>query len=129
VVSGSIAIWFITPLIERWFLAGKYHLSGSLLLAALVSGVAKIMNSFTKSTVTVFATPAELSLVNLFGWASVGLAIAASVFGARWGLAGVMYGVALGWLTRALAAFYVTLRYLRPASVVPVTAALTSIQE
>jgi O-antigen/teichoic acid export membrane protein len=90
VVAGSVAIWFITPLIERSFLAGKYHLSGSLVLAALVSGVAKISNSFTKSIVTALATPAELSTVNLFGWASVVLAVVAAVFGARWGLAGVM---------------------------------------
>ena len=36
IVAGSIAIWFLTPLIERWFLAGKYHLGGSLILAALL---------------------------------------------------------------------------------------------
>ena len=58
------------------------------MLAALLSGVAKIMNAFTKSTVTALATAQELSLVNLFGWASVALAIPAAVFGARWGLAG-----------------------------------------
>jgi O-antigen/teichoic acid export membrane protein len=129
VVAGCVAIWFITPLIERWFLAGKYHLSGSLLLAALVSGIAKIMNSFTKSAVTALATPAELSRVNLLGWAAVGLAIVAAVFGARWGLAGVMYGVALGWFARALTPLYLTLRYLRLPSVVPARATLTSVQE
>jgi O-antigen/teichoic acid export membrane protein len=118
VVAGSVAIWLVTPLIERWLLEGKYHLSGSLLLAALISGMAKIMNGFTKSTVTALATPAELSMVNLFGWASVALAIPAAVFGARWGLAGVIYGVGLGWLLRAVTALYVTLRHLRlPASV------------
>ncbi|HEX5574287.1 MAG TPA: hypothetical protein VFX42_00335, partial [Gemmatimonadales bacterium] len=120
VVGGSVAIWFITPLVERSLLAGKYHLSGSLLLAAVVSGVTKIMNSFTKSTVTALATPAELSTVNLLGWVSVGLAIVAAVFGARWGLAGVMYGVGLGWFIRAATAFYLTLRYLKLPSAVPV---------
>jgi O-antigen/teichoic acid export membrane protein len=129
VVSGSVAIWLATPFIEQWFLAGKYHLTGSLLLAAIVSGIAKIMNSFTKSTVTALATRAELSTVNLLGWGSVGLAIVAAVFGARWGLAGVMYGVALGWFTRALTAFYLTLRYLRLPSVVPATATLTPMEE
>jgi hypothetical protein len=83
------------------------------------------MNSFTKSTVTALATPAELSAVNLFGWASVGLAIVAAVFGARWGLAGVIYGVGLGWLARALTAFYLTLRYLRVPGRIPV--ALTDV--
>jgi O-antigen/teichoic acid export membrane protein len=109
-------------LIERSFLQGKYHLGGALLLAALVTGVAKVMNAFTKSTVTALATPAELSLVNLLGWASVALAIVAAVFGARWGLAGVIYGVGFGWLLRALTALYVTLRHLKLPASIPVTA-------
>jgi O-antigen/teichoic acid export membrane protein len=122
VVAGSVAIWFITPWIERWFLAGKYHLTASLLLATLFSGVAKILNSFTKSIVTALASPAELSAVNLLGWGSVGLAVLAAVVGARWGLAGVIYGVGLGWLARALTTFYLTLRYLRSPGSIPVPA-------
>jgi O-antigen/teichoic acid export membrane protein len=122
VVAGSVVIWFVAPVIERWFLHGKYHLGGALLLAALVTGVAKIMNAFTKSTVTALATPSELSLVNWFGWASVALAVPAAVLGARWGLAGLMYGVGLGWLIRALTALYLTLRHLRLPASIPVTA-------
>jgi O-antigen/teichoic acid export membrane protein len=122
VVAGSLAIWFLTPLIERWFLAGKYHLGGSLLLAALFSGVAKIMNSFTKSTVTALASASEVSIVNLLGWVSVAVAFAAAIFGARWGLAGVIYGVGLGWLMRALTAFYLTLRHLKLPDSIPATA-------
>ncbi len=122
VVAGSVAIWFVTPLIERHFLAGKYHLGGSLLLAALLSGVAKVMNAFTKSTVTALATAAELSLVNLFGWVSVAVAVVAAVVGARWGLTGVIYGVGLGWLMRALTALYLTLRHLKLPDSIPATA-------
>jgi O-antigen/teichoic acid export membrane protein len=122
VIAGSIAIWVITPVIEQWFLQGKYHLAGSLLLAAIISGIAKIMNAFTKSTVTALATPGELSAVNLLGWVSVALAIPAAMLGARWGLAGVIYGVGFGWLLRALTAFYVTLRHLKLPASIPVTA-------
>ena len=122
VVLGSVTLWLVTPLIERWVLEGKYHLTGPLLLAALVSGVAKIMDAFTKSTVTALATPAELSLVNLFGWASVALAVPAAVFGARWGLAGVIYGAGFGWLLRSLTGLYVTLRHLKLPASIPVTA-------
>lgn len=121
-VGGSIAIWFVTPLIERWFLDGKYHLGPSLLLAALFSGIAKIMNSFTKSTVTALATASEVSTVNLLGWVSVGVAFAAAILGARWGLAGVIYGVGLGWLMRALTALYLTLRHLKLPEPVAATA-------
>jgi O-antigen/teichoic acid export membrane protein len=122
VIAGSAIIWFVTPLIERWFLLGKYHLGASLLVATLFSGVAKIMNAFTKSTVTALATPGEVSVVNLFGWASVALAIPAAVFGARWGLAGVIYGVGLGWLARAVTALLLKLRHLRLPASFPVTA-------
>ena len=122
VAAGSVAIWLVTPLIEQHFLAGKYHLGNSLLLAALFSGVAKVMNAFTKSTVTALATAAELSMVNLFGWVSVAAAVVAAVVGARWGLAGVIYGVGLGWLLRALTALYLTLRHLKLPETIPATA-------
>jgi len=122
VVAGSVVIWLVTPLIEHHFLAGKYHIGGSLLFAALFSGVAKVMNAFTKSTVTALATAGELSIVNLFGWVSVAVAVIAAILGARWGLTGVIYGVGLGWLMRALTALYLTLRHLELPESIPVTA-------
>ncbi len=121
-IAGSIAIWFLTPWIERSFLAGKYHLDGSLLLAALVTGIVKIMNSFTRSTAAALATAGELAIFNWLGWISVGVACLAGVIGARWGLAGLIYGVGLGWLMRALAGSYLTLRHLRLPESIPVTA-------
>jgi hypothetical protein len=115
-------IWFVTPLIEEWFLAGKYHLAGPLVLATLVSGVAKIANSFTKSVVSALGTSAELSQVNLLGWGALAMAIPAAIVGARWGLAGLMYGVALGWLLSASTALYFALRHLKLPDVIPVPA-------
>jgi hypothetical protein len=123
VVAGSVAIWIVTPVIERRLLQDKYHLEGALLLAVLISGMAKIMNAFTKSTVTALATPSELSIVNVFGWVSVALAIPAALIGGHhWGLAGVIYGVGFGWLLRAVTALYVTYRHLRLPASIPVTA-------
>jgi O-antigen/teichoic acid export membrane protein len=122
-VAGIAAIWIITPWIERWVLADKYHLTGALLLAAIISGVVKVMNSFTKSVVSALATTSEIAWVNVFGWGSVALAILAAFVGARWGLAGVIYGVTMGWLMRALTALYFAFRHLRLPSAVPATAA------
>jgi O-antigen/teichoic acid export membrane protein len=113
VLLGSAAIWVVTPLVERWLLAGKYHLAGSLVLAAVVSGVAKVFNAFTRSTASALATPRELSAVNLLGWASLGVAVVAAVVGARWGLAGLIYGVALGWVARSASAWCIVARHLR----------------
>jgi hypothetical protein len=122
IAAGSLAIWLLTPVVEHWLLQGKYHLTASLLLAAVISGIAKIADAFAKSTVTALATPSELSMVNLLGWASVAVAIAAAAFGARWGLAGVIYGVACGWLARTLAALYFTARHIRLPAAIAATA-------
>jgi hypothetical protein len=112
VLLGSTAIWLVTPVIERWLLAGKYHLPFSLVLAAVVSGVAKVANAFTRSAASALGTTRELSFINLTGWISVAIALAGGVIGARWGLTGVIYGFALGWITRSIATFYVAARHL-----------------
>ncbi|HEX3235324.1 MAG TPA: hypothetical protein VHR41_14090 [Gemmatimonadales bacterium] len=119
---GSAFIWVVTPLVERWFLAGKYHLGGSLVLAAIVAGIAKILNSFSKSAISALGDARELRLVNVTGWAAVAIAIPAALFGAHWGLAGLIYGVGLGWVLRSVTAFHLALRHLRLPAPVPVTA-------
>ena len=121
ITVGSIAIWFLTPWIERAFLAGKYHLDGSLLLAAVFSGVTKIMNSLSRATAVALATASELSVLNWLGWVSVAVACLAGILGARWGLAGLIYGVGVGWLMRALTASYLTQRHLKLPEAMPAT--------
>jgi O-antigen/teichoic acid export membrane protein len=128
VLLGSALLWLLTPLVERSFLAGKYHLAGSLIFAALVSGVTKIMNAFSKATVSALATPRELAILNLLGWAAVVLALVAAIFGARWGLTGVIYGVALGWLVRALTALRPILKHLRLPEVAAGPHAVTALE-
>ena len=122
VALGSAAIWIATPYVERWFLSGKYHLSAALVLAALVTGVVKILNGFAQSTVSALADARELSVVSALGWAAVAIAVVAAIAGARWGLPGVIYGVGIGWLMRFSAALYMTARHLRlPAAAPAVT--------
>lgn len=122
VLLASAAIWLFTPLVERWFLAGKYHLAGPLLLAAIVSGVAKIANAFAKAVAAAVAEPRELSRINVSGWVSVGLAVAGAWIGARWGLTGVIYGVAVGWFLRAVVTFGFVMRHLRLPVSIPAVA-------
>jgi O-antigen/teichoic acid export membrane protein len=122
VVLGSAGIWFGAPPVERWLLAGKYHLSGALLLAAIVSGIAKIANAFSKAAAAALADPRELSLINLSGWASVGLALAGAYVGAHWGLVGVIYGVVVGWFLRAVVTLTLVARHLRLPVSIPAVA-------
>lgn len=116
---GAAAILVLTPLIERWLLAGKYHLSTGLLVAALFSGVAKIAHAFARATATALATSRELAWVNGAGWLSVLLAIAAAAAGAPWGLTGLIYGIGFGWLAWAVASFAVVSHHLRAPAGVP----------
>jgi O-antigen/teichoic acid export membrane protein len=120
VLVGSAAIAFLTPLVEHWFLQGKYHLTAALVLATIVSGVVKIFNAFTKAAASALATHRELGVVNLLGWVSLAIGIGAGMIGSHWGLAGVIYGVALGWFTRAVSALYIAARHLRYAEADPV---------
>jgi hypothetical protein len=112
-VAGAAAILVVTPMLERWFLAGKYQLPLALVIAALASGIAKIAHAFAKATSTALATPRELALVNGAGWISAALGTGAAVFGARWGLTGVIYGVGTGWLAWAILSFGVVSHHLR----------------
>jgi len=119
-VTGAVAILVLTPVLERWLLAGKYHLSLSLVLAILFSGIVKIAHAFAKAAATALATPRELAFVNAAGWISVLLAVASAVGAARWGLAGVIYGVGTGWLAWAIMSFALVVRHLRVPESVPV---------
>jgi hypothetical protein len=115
---GSAAVLVLTPPIERWFLAGKYHLSMGLLVAALFSGTAKIAHAFTRAAATALATPRELKFVNWAGWLSAAFAIGAAVVAAPWGLTGVVYGIGFGWLAWAVMSLVVISHHLRlPAAV------------
>ncbi len=126
VLLGATVIGVATPFIEVHVLDNKFHLGNALIIATIISGVAKLLNAFTKAAVTALAEPQEVIALNLFGWLSVALAIGAAVVGARWGLVGVIYGVALGWLIRAISGFYVTARHLRPVpAAVPSAAEVT----
>jgi Na+-driven multidrug efflux pump len=58
----------------------------------------------------------------MVGWVSVGIALVAAFVGARWGLAGIIYGVGFGWIVRAVVAFALIMRHLRLPVSVPVTA-------
>ena len=111
---GSLGIWATMPLVEHWLLADRYDFSDALVVATLVAGCAKLLQAFSRAGVTALADRRELGLVNLSGWISLLVSIVGAVVGARWGLTGLIYGVAAGWLVRTLAAVVIMYRHLRP---------------
>jgi O-antigen/teichoic acid export membrane protein len=115
-LGGSGLIWLAMPAVEHWLLADRYHFSGSLILATLVAGCAKLLQAFSRAAVTALADRRELGLVNLSGWISLGLSVVGAAVGARWGLTGLIYGASVGWLFRTAAALAIMYRHLRPAA-------------
>jgi Na+-driven multidrug efflux pump len=82
-----------------------------------VSGVSKVINSFARAAAAALATARELWYINVLGWVSIAVAIAAGIAGARWGLGGVIYGVTAGWTLRSIGTFYFAARHLRAPAV------------
>jgi hypothetical protein len=113
---GSVDIWYLTPHIVRWFLAGKYSLSPALVLAALIVSIVKVLSAFAQVTAMAFCSTQQLAYLNVLSWSAVAAALVGAMFGARWGLPGIIYGVGFGWLCRGLASAYCAFPYFREPS-------------
>jgi O-antigen/teichoic acid export membrane protein len=118
--SAALLVWFAAPWIADWLLAGKYELGTSLMIATLVSGGVKVVDSFATTPVRALGTDRQLAMLNSVSWGCVGVGVMGGWIGARWGLVGLIYGVTLGWVVRTAIAGALSARLL-PG--VPVTGA------
>lgn len=103
-LAGSVTMWIATPWLVQLFVGDKYTLGPELLLAALLGGVARVLGAFSSAAVTAVGAQRHLFMLTLVSWGSVAVGLVGAVIGARWGLAGVVYGVATGWIMRAVGA-------------------------
>jgi hypothetical protein len=95
-------VWFVIPLLVDWVLEGRYTLSPALVLATLISGLAKVTVAFGSTIVKAIGSSRHLHALMLLSWSAVGLGLAGAALGARWGLTGLVYGVGVAWLAKAL---------------------------
>ena len=116
-VTAAVLVWFAAPWIADWLLAGKYDLSTPLMIAALVSGGVKIVDSFATTPVRALGSAHQLAMLNWVSWACVGVGGIGGWIGARWGLVGLIYGVTLGWFARSAIAGTLSAKLLRGESI------------
>ena len=109
--AGILAILFVPPVADL-LLAGKYDLSRTLVLAAVVAGLLRIATGLARTTAAALGTTAELARLNLEAWLSVAVGVAGAIVGSRYGLAGTIYGTSLGWAALALVALRTGLRHV-----------------
>jgi O-antigen/teichoic acid export membrane protein len=101
VVAGLVGIFL--PIASHWILRDKYVLGTGLVIATIVSGVLKVLNAFVTTVISALGDGRHLGQLTVVAWLSVGVGVAAAVVGARWGLTGVVWGVAAGWAVRCAA--------------------------
>jgi O-antigen/teichoic acid export membrane protein len=114
-MCGAVVLWLIAPPIAHWFLAGRYDLSNTLMLAAIVSGLLKVCSAFATSVVVAVGDEKDLRHAGLSAWSSIVLACAGAFLASPWGLTGVLYGISAGWLVRTLAAVWIAVPHLLQA--------------
>jgi len=104
-----IVIWFGAPFIQRLFLSDEYAMSNQLILAALVAGSIKGFSGIAEASVTALSSIKGMEVMGTIGWVSILCAVFAASFGAQYGLAGIVYGVTVGWVIRLAATPFIVL--------------------
>jgi O-antigen/teichoic acid export membrane protein len=113
VTAGSAAIWVLAPPLARRMVGSRYALSHALIAATLVSGLLKLLSGFVTAVVVSCAEERRLRRLSAVCWGSIGISIAAAFAAGPWGLIGVLYGIASGWLVRCLLVAWLALPYLQ----------------
>lgn len=113
VCVATVALWFLTPVIVRFFVGDKYVLGPALIAASIVAGWFKVMSAFGRASVSSLAGARTLSRFNIACWVSVCMSLLGAVLGRPWGLTGVVWGLSAGWLSLTLSAAYYAAPYFR----------------
>jgi O-antigen/teichoic acid export membrane protein len=99
-VVGSVAgVLLMAPLVFHYVLHDKYTISPGLMAATLAVGVARVAEGFSTTVVTALGSAEKLARISALGWFSLIVAIGGAILGSRFGLAGILCGTCLGWLT------------------------------
>ncbi len=107
ITIATVFLLALLPWVESTLLAGKYQIPHSIVIAVIVAGVIKVADSILKSIATATLTARKLRSLGLRSLLSVPIAVAAALGLSAFGTAGVVYGVAIGWLFNIALTSYV----------------------
>jgi O-antigen/teichoic acid export membrane protein len=101
VIVLAIASGFlVAPWVADLFLQGKYELGWALIAAGVIAGTLRMCVVFVSSIVTALGSQARLEELNRRSWFALVVSVIAGWYGSRWGLPGVILGLAGGSLAR-----------------------------
>ena len=113
VAVGSAVLILLAPWVFELIFGDKFRFPSELILAAVLAGIARVLGGLAEGAATALCTTRELGVLNVLTWLSTAVAFVAGSVGARWGLIGLVYGIAIGWITLAAVYAHRVLPHLR----------------
>lgn len=110
---GAAALLVLTRPLINLLVSGAYVVSVGLVVAMVVAGLVKVASEFSVAAATSLCGSRELARLSGLSWLGIAASLVCAVYAARWGLAGVIYGVAAGWLLRGAIGAWFVRPYLR----------------
>jgi hypothetical protein len=101
IVAGLVA-WWLTPLVLKYVLSDRYQISGLLLLVAICGGILRIGGSLSASTVNAVGSGNDLAKLSAASWLAIAVGLIGAAIGSHWGITGLVSGVCVGVLVRAV---------------------------
>jgi O-antigen/teichoic acid export membrane protein len=99
---AAVGVFVITPWILAELLDNRYAFTPQLLVAFAVVGFVRLWDGIARAVLTALGSARDLYLLNICGWAALGISILSAILLAGSGLTGIVYGVGAGWLTLAV---------------------------
>ena len=113
VVASIVVVLLAAPFVFNTVLEGKYPVGANLIVASFVVGLAKVWESFSTTVVSACGSPRRMGQISVFGWLCLAVAVVGVLFGSRFGLVGILYGVGAAWALLAAGGSYLAVLSFR----------------
>jgi O-antigen/teichoic acid export membrane protein len=95
-IVATLGLALLGPWLADIVTGGRYSVGVALILAGCASGAGKVAVAFPRAMLSAGGSPADLALLNLWGVAGLMLTIWGALAGARYGVAGLLWGATAG---------------------------------
>ncbi|HEX6010742.1 MAG TPA: hypothetical protein VFY87_02840 [Geminicoccaceae bacterium] len=112
-VPLGLALLVAIPVALALFFPGKYQFALGTVLAAVVGGQLRVARSVIAAALSALADRPGLAWWNAVSWASVAAAFVGGGIGSRWGLQGLLWGVAAAGVANIALSLPLIVRHLR----------------
>jgi hypothetical protein len=112
-VGGSLAIGVLTQPVIAWLYGTRFDIPATLVAAVIASGVIRVTAAVIRAATIAFCSSRQMWVLAWLTWVGVGLSVVGAVYGAHWGVTGIIYGISIGTAMRTLAMLWIAVPYYR----------------